>query len=66
MVSIQSLVVYCFLFFCFLSPSPREPVWVSSKVYIFQCIGHYLKMALGVQIEVGTLEFLRLVTVMSQ
>lgn len=61
-------VISCILFFVFVffSPSPKESVWVSSKVYVFRCIGRYLKMALGIQLEVGKLEFLRLVIVMSQ
>lgn len=60
-------VISCVLFFVFVfSPSPKESVWVSSEVYIFQCMVQYLKIAPGIQLEVSKLVFLRLVIAMSQ
>lgn len=61
-------VISCVLFFVFVFffPSLKESVWVSSEVYIFQCLVQYLKIAPGIQLEDSKPVFLRLVIAMSQ
>lgn len=61
-------VISCVLFFVFVfffSPSLKESVWVSSELYIFQCLVQYLKIAPGIQLEDSKPVFLRLVIAMS-